>query len=170
MPVKPFDPHDVAPEPHPQNLLSAIAEVILAWPLLEIGLTNWIGYAISVRPSETGILLGVMDTKSKINKLKALYVHRNADKEATQFLRTLSKEHENHAKVRNTLAHAILLGASISAPDDAYFMTSQAVPDQHGFMMIHRLSLSELGATAAFARGRAVDIKKLLKTRGAEVE
>ena len=67
--------------------------VVMAWPKLEIGLTYWISLAICLRPSETGILLGAMDTKSRINKLKALYLHRN-DKDAVALLKRIATEHE----------------------------------------------------------------------------
>ena len=143
--------------------------VVLAWPKLEIGLTYWISLAIKLRPSETGILLGVMDTKSRINKLKALYTHRN-DKEAVTLLKTISKEHETHSEVRNIIAHAQLLGASKAVRTDAYFLTSRAIPDRHGFMVIERVNCDEMNAAARFATNRAKDIRALLKARGLRYE
>lgn len=160
-----FNHDDVAARPHPKALMEAVLNLIVTWPELEIGLTYWISLAINLRPSETGILLGAMDTKTKINKLKALYAHRG-DREAAKLLKDIAKEHKEHADVRNTIAHAKLLGASKANPDEAYFLTSMAIPDQHGFMEISRLSVADLRAAERFAKDRSKDILALLKARG----
>ena len=162
---KSFDEKDVAPKPYPKELTDAILNVILAWPVLESALTFWISEAIKVRPSETGILLGAMETRTKIDKLKSLYAHRK-DKEAAALLKELSKAHRAHVDIRNTLAHAQILGASKFKPKEAYFMTSRAVPEQHGFMVVLRVPIEDMVAAARFAKDSSRDIRALLKVRG----
>ena len=143
---------------------------IIAWPYLEIGLTNWIAFALNVRISETAILLGAMDTRNKLDKLKALYVHRNSDKEAVALLKEMAKEHKAHADIRNTIAHAMTLGSSLTDSQCVYFLTSRAVPDEHGFMSVLRFHARDFADAREFAISRAADIRNLLKARGVEVE
>lgn len=166
--MKKHDPDDIAPKPHPPKLMDAILDVIIAWPVLETSLTYWISLALNIRPSETGILLGAMDTRTKIDKLDALYAHRKNTEEET-LLKKLSSGHKEHVKVRNTIAHAQLLGSSKRKPDEMYFLTSRAVPDEYGFMVILRVPLADMENAARFARDSSADIRALLKARGLEV-
>lgn len=167
--MKKFDPDDVSPKPHTKAITDAILDVILAWPVLETSLTYWISLATGLRPSETGILIGTMDTRTKINKLRNLHSHRK-DEEATTLLKAISKEHDTHVDARNTIAHAQLMGGSKRSPDEVFFLTSRAVLDRHGFMVVVRVPIADMRAAAQFARGRSKDIRALLKARGLTIE
>ncbi len=169
MPRHQLDRADLVPKPVSRRLREAILKPILAWPYLEIGLAYWIGFALGVRASEAAILIGAMDTRNKIDKLRALYVHRK-DKEAVALLKEITKEHGEHVKIRNTIAHAMLMGSSREDPDCAYFLTSRADPHEHGFMVVSRYSISSFEAAEEFALSRSMDICNLLRARGVEVE
>jgi hypothetical protein len=164
-----FDPDDVDEGPAPTELNDLILDLMLSWPKLEFGLTIWISFAQGVPVSEAAEALGTMSNRDKLKRLKDLRTHRD-DQEAKDLLRDISKEHEVFAQVRNTVAHAMLIGTSRSKPDDAYFLTTRAMPGEQGFMEVRRLAFSNFEEARHFAIERAKDIRGLLKARGVDVD
>jgi hypothetical protein len=163
-----FDATDVDDSPSAE-LRELIVDLMLAWPKLELGLTYWIAFALGVRASECSIILGAMDTRSKIDKLKALYAHRNHD-DLAELLKVISKEHREFSDVRNTIAHAMLMGTSKTKARAAYFLTTRAVPDEYGFMFVRRFDFDSFKEAREFAIHNAMKINELLKTHGAIID
>jgi hypothetical protein len=169
MPIPRFDTEDLDDGPSPPVLKEAILDLMLSWPKLEHGLTYWIAFAQGVAVSDAAAALGTMSNRNKIKKLTGLYAHRD-DQKAVELLANVAKEHETFARVRNTVAHAMLMGTSRSEPNTAYFLTTMAVPDEQGFMEVRRLAFSSFKEARDFAIERAMNIRHLLKSRGADVD
>lgn len=169
MPNPRFDLEDLDDGSTPTALKEAILDLMLSWPKLEYGLVCWIAFALQVTPSETAIALGAMSNRNKIERLKALYTHRD-DAEASALLKQLAKEHQEFSRIRNTIAHALLLGASKGKPDAAYFLSTRAVPDERGFMEVARIDMSSFQEARTFALARALSIRSFLQSRGADVD
>jgi hypothetical protein len=169
MPSPKFNAEDVDDKPAP-DLRELILDLMLSWPELEYGLACWIAFALKVRPSEAAIMLGTANNRTKIDKLKALYEHRGGDQQAVALLKQIAKEYKAFADVRNTIAHAMLLGTSKTNPNTAYFLTTRAVPDEHGFMVVKAIDFRSLKEAQDLAFERAMNIREMLKARGAEVD
>jgi len=123
--------------------------LMLTWPKLEYSLTIWIAFAQGVAVSQAAAELGLANNGQRLNKLKKLYAGHN-DQEATELLRRITEEHELFARVRNAVAHAMLIGTSLSEPDSARFLTTRAVPGTQGFMEVCAISFSSFKEEAQF--------------------
>ncbi len=168
-PVARFEIDDLNEHDTPEVLKDLILDLMLSWPKLEYGLTIWIAFVQGVPVSEVAAALGTMSNRDKLKRLKALYAHRD-DQEAIDLLRAITKEHEVFARVRKTIAHAMLIGTSKSQQDDAYFLTTRAMPGEQGFMEVRQLAFSNFEEARHFAIERALDVRALLKARGAAVD
>ena len=164
-----FDLADLEEGATPEALRDLILDLMLSWPKLEYALTVWISVAEQVTVSVAASALGTMSNGNKIRKLAGLYALRD-DQEAAELLAKVAKEHEVFARVRNTVAHAMLIGTSKSEPEDAYFLTTRAVPNEQGFMEVRRLEFSNFKEARDFAIERSINIRDLLKARGADVD
>lgn len=157
------------PTPALEEVKELILDLILVWPNLEYGLTCWIAFAKGVPVSQAAKELGTRSNRDRIRELNKLYAQMN-DAEAAALLLNIGEEHESFVHVRNTVAHALLVGTSKSKPQTAYFLTTRAVPEEHGFMEIRGLAFSSFKEAREFAIGRAANIRDLLRARGVEVD
>jgi hypothetical protein len=93
----------------PQSAQEAILMLMRAWPLFEIALTDWL-IAVAGMTTDIGTLMvGRMDTRGKIDKLKEIYSHLG-NKEQVQWLTNLNKSARRYTVIRNIVVHSIYLG------------------------------------------------------------
>jgi hypothetical protein len=52
------------------------------------------------------LMVGRMDTRGKIDKLKEIYSHLG-NKDQVQWLKTLDKSAEGYTRIRNTVVHSL---------------------------------------------------------------
>lgn len=167
--MKAFESDDLDQDNAPSELREAILDLMLAWPMLEYAFTIWIAFMQGVPVSKAAAELGFMGNAARLKKLENLYAD-NDDAEAVGLLQRVVQEHIEFSGVRNTVAHAMLIGTSKSKPDDAYFLTTRDFPNEQGFMEVRRLAFDSFTEARAFAMERSMNIRDLLKARGVEVD
>jgi hypothetical protein len=164
-----FDPSDVDDGPMPEELGDLMLDLMLSWPLLEMGFTQWIAFARGVPISEAAAEIGTKSNVAKLKELKDLYASK-ADPQAAALLSVVVKEYEEFARVRNRVAHGKYLGTSKSKANTAYFLTTRAVPKQQGFMEVAAMAFSNFKEARAFAIQRSRSILDLLAARGVKFD
>ncbi len=141
----------------PKSAEEAILLLMRAWPMFEIALTDWL-IAVAGMNSDVGALMvGRMETRGKIEKLKDIYSHLG-NKDQVQWLTNLNRSAEGYTLIRNTVVHALYLG---HRPDpekpEAYqliFSNHRPVKGKQNSIESVILTLHNINMAAKFA-GRA---------------
>lgn len=144
-----FDLNRLEPEID-QAARDAMLDVILAFARLDTFISRWMAGAFGTTPDATVILMGNMDTRNKLDKLKALYQHFGR-KEGAAMVEALTKAHGNHVPIRNTIAHVACVGRIKDAPDKIAFSAVKRVKDTPGYTFVDVLSLGQMRDASAFA-------------------
>jgi hypothetical protein len=127
----------------PQDAQEAILLLVRMWPLYEIALTDWL-IAIAGMDSEIGVLMvGRMDTRGKIDKLKEIYAHLG-DKDQVQWLKNLQKSAERYTYFRNTVVHTLYVGhrPDPEKPDEYQLIFSTHRPVKGRPKTIHAITVT----------------------------
>ena len=134
--------------PNPVKL--AIADVVIAWAHLDVGLTQWFGKAFGMRPFEASVAIGRMDNKAKLERLQRLHVVRKQPRLAAR-AKEISKAMERDVGLRNAIAHHACIGVLSKDNATAVFMTQ--IPDQShpDYKQIVLYSLSQMASVAKVA-------------------
>jgi hypothetical protein len=103
-----FDPL-VLDKSMPQSAQEAILLLMRAWPLFEIALTDWLIAVAGMTTDIGALMVGRMDTRGKIDKLKEIYSHLG-NKDQVRWLTNLNKSARGYTVIRNTVVHSIYLG------------------------------------------------------------
>lgn len=146
-----------------------IADLILAWARYDSLVTQWTFRSFGMGPDEGSIFIGNMDTKSKLDKLKALFVHYGHT-ETIKNIAEISKLHKNHADVRNTICHKTCGGHSKSDPDRLIFSDGKIFKTKPGRMMVELIHLDQIRAAIEFATNCANAVSKLVDVLAAQQE
>ena len=148
----------------PDRIAKTMFTVFVNWPVWELEISSWLILVSGVDPHVGPILLGNMETKAKLDRLKSIYKHMQA-KEMVQYLGRVSKRHEDYAQVRNVMTHNAYAGYLRDRPDVALFKTYRAAPGnvRLGTYAL-QISLDTMEETAAFARNWASAIGSWLET------
>jgi hypothetical protein len=138
----------------PQDAQEAILFLIRTWPLFEIALTDWL-IALTRMDREIGVLMvGRMDTGSKINRLKEIYAHLG-DKNQVQWLKNLDKSAKRYTSIRNTVVHTMYMGhrADPNKPEECQliFSTHRPVRGRRKSIDAVIVTPSDIKKTAGFA-------------------
>jgi hypothetical protein len=152
----------------PQDAQEAILLLVRTWPLFEIALTDWL-IAIARMDSEIGVLMvGRMDTGSKINKLKEIYAHLG-DKNQVQWLKNLNKRAERYTYIRNIVVHTMYVGhrADPKKPEEyqLIFSTHRPVKGRRKSIDAVIVTPSDIKETASFAGTVVQKIREALARR-----
>ena len=138
----------------------AVADMVLAWAALDTMISYWVLLLFGM-PMDTGsILLGNMDTKTKITRLKQFFQHHGNAKEAALAQR-LSKSHEKFVDARNTIAHRRCFGMQKSDPTRLMFSSTKHILGEVGKFEILAIDLSEIRAATKFASDAEKSIFRL---------
>jgi hypothetical protein len=145
-------------------------DVILAWARFDTFISKWISVAFGTSPDATVILMGNMDTRNKLERLKSLYAHFGFTSEADR-IEALKKAHAEHVNVRNTIAHVSCVGQVAGEPDKVVFTAVRRVKNQPGYTFVEVIHLEQMVAAVGFALRACEDIGNIvdeLKTSIAE--
>ena len=119
-----------------QEARDLIVELILAWARFDSLVTQWTFRLFGMGPDEGSIFIGNMDTKSKLDKVKALFKHHGI-KNSVDRIAELAKLAKVHADVRNSICHKTCGGHSKSNPDRLIFSNGKIYPQRPGKMLDH---------------------------------
>src|SRR6185436_6534463 len=81
-----------------------ICDLVLGWASYEYALSLWTLLAFGMNLDCGSIMLGRMDARGKLEKLKQLYGHHHK-KHVVEKIVILSKKHAEFVDTRNTVAH-----------------------------------------------------------------
>jgi hypothetical protein len=135
----------------------AIADVVIAWAHLDVGLTQWFGKAFGMRPFEASVAIGRMDNKTKLDKLEKLHGGRKQPRFAAH-AKAISKAMRRDVGLRNAIAHHACIGVLTGDQKTAVFLTQtpdQSDPD-YKQIMLH--SMSQMVAATSSATQIKMDL------------
>ncbi|WP_143146817.1 hypothetical protein [Novosphingobium sp. NDB2Meth1] len=138
-----------------------MAETILAWADLDTSISRLILLLFGVRDDAGSILIGNMDLKTKVEKIKLLHAHYGLDDHAKSFA-ALSSKMQEFSKCRNTVAHRKCIGKSLSDPTRLIFISAKHVKGQPDVFEMLSVDHSELIASAFFARQASQSIADMI--------
>jgi hypothetical protein len=152
----------------PQSAQEAILLLARTWPLFEIALTDWL-IAVSGMDSEIGVLMvGRMDTRAKIAKLKEVYAHLG-DSRQVQWLKNLNRSAEGYTSIRNTIVHTLYVGhrpdPKKSGRYQMIFSTHRPVKGRRKSIDAVIVTLPDIKKTASFAVRATQEIRNALARR-----
>ena len=125
-------------------------DVILQWARFDGLVSQWVLFAYGLSPDGGALLLGTMDTRNKLDKIKALYEHHGMT-EAVGRIAYLQKCHGKLVDVRNAIAHAACGGQKKSDPKMVIFAPVKAMKGMVGKMMVETHSIGKMKLAAQFA-------------------
>ena len=138
-----------------------MAETILAWADLETGISRLILLVFGLKDDAGSILVGNMDLKTKVEKIKILYEHHSQSRGAASFAK-LANGIKKYAVCRNIVAHRKCIGSLISEPTRVVFLSAKHVKNVPGQFEMICVDQSELIASAEFARNAAVKVHSMI--------
>jgi len=110
---------DLSPENLTFNLdpetREAMLSLVLAWGRYDGLISQWLLQAFSLSLDSGSILLGNMDTRTKLDRLKGLYQH-HGKKAVVANIAKLQKDHLEFVDIRNLIAHSGCAGQVRSHP------------------------------------------------------
>lgn len=158
--TKPFDIDDLDRTLSDQDRL-IMAETVLAWADLDTGISRLILLVFRVEHDAGSILIGNMDLKTKVEKIKMIHEHHGSSAGAATFAK-LANAMKNLSECRNIVAHRKCIGKLISEPTRLSFLSAKHVKKVPGQFEIVCVDHSELIASAEFARDAAVKVHDMI--------
>lgn len=158
--AKPFNIDDLDPNLSNQDRL-IMAETILAWADLDTGISRLILLVFGVQDDAGSILIGNMDLKTKVEKIKALNDHHTIVKNVTTFTK-IAKEMKKCSDCRNVIAHRKCVGKLTSSPQRLVFLSAKHVKKVPGQFEMIAIGHSEFVNSAKFARQTSDDIHTMI--------
>jgi hypothetical protein len=135
----------------PPEITDAMSTLLMAWPLVDSGLSAWLASELRLPFDEAAILFGGMDGWTKLNRLKELFAHRG-NAAVTDSLTLIMPRFQEHSTVRNTIAHKPCIGMSKSEPGTIYFSPFKVRKGVIGELIVQGVTVPELVHAALFAR------------------
>lgn len=138
----------------------AIADLILAWARFDSLVTQWTFRSFGMGADEGSIFIGNMDTKSKLDKIKALQKHFGHT-DSVNKVNELAKAAKAHADIRNSICHKTCGGYSKSDPSRLIFSNGKIYPQMPGRMQVELIHLDQIRTATQFATSAADQISPL---------
>lgn len=123
--AKAFDLADLDRTLSDQDRL-VMVETILAWADLDTGISRLILLVFGVKDDAGSILIGNMDLKTKVEKIKMLEDHNGRSKSAASFA-NLAIAMRKFSDCRNIIAHRKCVGKLSSEPRRLAFLSARHV-------------------------------------------
>jgi hypothetical protein len=152
-----------------QEARDAVADLVLAWAGYDTMVSYWMMLTFNLDLDVGSILLGNMDTKTKLDRMKALFVHMGADKAAASIER-LSKAHLEFVDARNAVAHRRCIGMQKSDPCRLLFTSVKHVRKDVGAFEMLAVDVNMLKAGAQFANEAVDKIMAITKPQAEQRE
>lgn len=159
-------------KPDLSSELTALAEerirsLMRCWPLLELSATDWLIFEAGMDHAVGRIVLGNMDLKTKLERLKAIHTHRKKKKDRAD-VTALIKDHRKHSDVRNVVAHCPVLGMS-EDQDSVLFVRNRVIPETE-LIDVEAVSLQKILDASIFASTAGITLlAHVMKLRGEEL-
>lgn len=138
-----------------------MAETILAWADLDTGISRLTFLMFGMESDAGSILLGNMDLKTKVERMKMLYEHYGNATGKNSMVRLIAAMKE-FSFSRNSIAHRKCIGRLISDPDRLVFMSAKHVKAEPGRFEMLCIDRSEMTASAEFARKASVTVARMI--------
>ena len=129
-------------------------DLILQWARYDGLISQWLLYAYGLSIDGGSILLGNMDTRTKLERLKGLYEHHGMTA-AVGRIAELQKAHLSLVGIRNLIAHAGCGGMDADKPWMAVFAPVKAHKGSPGLMISESIGFSAMQTAERFAREMA---------------
>lgn len=139
-----------------------MVETILAWADLDTGISHLTLLMFGLEHDAGSILIGNMDFKTKVERLKALHDHHGKSGAAASLGRLITSMRTFSAS-RNTVAHRKHVGRMKSDPTRLVFLSSKHVKGKPGHFEILCVDHSELIASAKFARDASAKVQIMIE-------
>ncbi|MEA3014376.1 MAG: hypothetical protein QOD42_2921 [Sphingomonadales bacterium] len=139
----------------------AISELVLAWATYDSLVSQWVIVTFSLPLDAGAILVGNMNTETKLERLETLYRHHGVSGAAS--IKILRKEHLVHVTIRNRVCHAHCAGRFKSDPDRIVFAPVKQMTGNPGEMLVEALHIDQMVAATVFAKNAAKNINRLIE-------
>jgi hypothetical protein len=136
-----------------------MAETILAWADLDTGISRLTLLLLGLHADAGSILIGNMDLKTKVERIKSLY-EQYGNAAAKDSFTKLIKSMKDFSSSRNAIAHRKCIGRLISQPTRVVFLSSKHVKGQRDRVEMMCVDHSEMIASADFARKAAASVHR----------
>ena len=137
-------------------------DLILSWARYDTLISQWLIYAFGMSLDDGAIIVGSMDTKTKIDRLKGIYQHHGMGGAVTSLNRLLTA-HLDKRWIRNHIAHSPCVGRLKSNPETVVFLAVKASKGHLGNMAVYEISLDDMKKTEAYARTVADELNEFAK-------
>jgi hypothetical protein len=144
-----------------QDVRDEMLDVILSWARFDTFVSKWVSLAFGTQPDAAVILMGNMDTKNKLDKLKTLYEHFGFA-EGAESLNRLRKAHGEHVDVRNAIAHSSCVGRMKSDKQRIVFSSMKRVKGDLGKALVESIHTDQMRAATNFALKACANIEKII--------
>jgi hypothetical protein len=135
-----------------------ICDVVLSWARLDSLISQLVLLAFGLAIDGGTILLGQMDTRSKLDRLKRLYDHHGMT-DAAQSIANLRAWHKRFVDVRNSISHHTCAGSWKSDPSMIVFAPVRAMQGSLDRVEIEHIPLAEMVRAITFAAEAANALK-----------
>ena len=133
-----------------EEVREVIGKLIMTWARLDSLLSQWVIVEFGMTLDSGSILLGNMDTRTKLDRLKQLYEH-HGDKRSAKAVANLSKLHASHIDIRNTVAHTQCGGRRKSEPDILVFAPVKPSKGMPGTALVEQIRLRGIARATEYA-------------------
>jgi hypothetical protein len=141
-----------------------IAEVILSWARFDSAVTQFVLEAFGT-PFDAGcILIGNMDTKTKLDRLKMLYQHHKMEA-AAQSISNMLSMHRAFVGVRNSVAHSLCVGHLREKPDFVVFTAGTLARGEPDMASVVAYPIDKMLMSADIVRIAASHFMETLRER-----
>jgi hypothetical protein len=138
----------------------AMVDLVLAWASYDSLVSQWIIVTFALPLDAGSILVGNMDTRTKLERLESLYRHRGVS--GATSIKDLRKEHLKHVDVRNRVCHAHCAGRFKSDPEWIVFAPVKNVRGEPGQMLVEAIHLDQMRAATGFAKHACKNLNRII--------
>jgi hypothetical protein len=142
---------------------TAILDLVLAWGRYDGLISQWVLHAYGLSLDSGSILLGNMDTRSKLERLKNLYQHHGM-KPAVASISKLQKDHLEFVGIRNLIAHSACAGQVGSHPWLIAFAPVRTAKGQLDTMIVEAVSISVMQNAERWVREVSDSLHGFIRT------
>lgn len=143
-----------------QEARDAICDLTLGWGHLDTMVTHLFALSFSLDMDIASILVGNMETKTKLERLRSLLDHLGLKSRADD-VHKLNKAHLNHSKIRNIVTHHYCVG--MVENDTLVFTSWKHIQGDPGTFEIVKINVPRIRNAASFANKAEEEIKAMIR-------
>jgi hypothetical protein len=127
-----------------------ILALVMSWGLMETTIGLFFLRAFRLAADDGSILVGPMDTKAKLDKLKTLYQHHGMAS-AAKSIADLKAAMAHFVEVRNLIAHGMCIGHHRLERGDIVFTVGKFAKGKKGKLLARVIPLAHIENATQFA-------------------